>query len=155
MEGRALLMLSIMKRSFNAYFLFDDANTVQPAAFIKNRVTGILFENKVDHATYFGLNEEFIHGIHMLPITPVSPYIRQSAFCRQEWMTKFNGKTSNINSGWKGVLYANTALFAPGESWKFFTQSGFQDRWLDDGATRTWYLTMVAGMFFSSYGYGC
>jgi len=145
MEGRALLMLSIMKRSFNTYFLLGDENTVQPPPFIKNKVTGILFENKIDHATYFGLNEEYIHGIHMLPITPVSPYIRQPAFCRQEWARKFHNKTGSINSGWKGVLYANAALFEPKESWKFFAHSGFQDMWLDDGATRTWYLVMAAG----------
>ncbi|KAF8416323.1 endo-1,3-beta-glucanase Engl1 [Terfezia claveryi] len=145
MEGRALLMLSIMKRSFNTYFLLDDKNTVQPQPFIRNKVTGILFENKVDHTTYFGLKEEYIHGIHMLPITPVSPYIRQSAFCRQEWMSTFDKKTGSIDSGWKGVLYANVALFEPKESWKFFAQSGFQDKWLDDGATRTWYLVMAAG----------
>ena len=81
----------------------------------------------------------------MLPITPVSPYIRQPAFCRQEWARKFHNKTGSINSGWKGVLYANAALFEPKESWKFFAHSGFQDMWLDDGATRTWYLVMAAG----------
>ena len=146
MEGRGLLMLSIMKRAFNMYFLLEDSNTIQPKAFIKNKVTGILFENKVDHATYFGLNEEYIHGIHMLPITPISPFIRQPSFCRQEWAAKFQGKTSSINSGWRGVLMANTSLFDPRESWQFFAQDGFNDQWLDDGATRTWYLTMAAGM---------
>ncbi|KAF8471887.1 endo-1,3(4)-beta-glucanase [Kalaharituber pfeilii] len=146
MSLRALLMLSIMKRSFNTYFLLSSSNTVQPSKFIANKVTGILFENKVDYATYFGMNEEFIHGIHMLPLTPISPYIRREGYVREEWMAKFNGKTSGIDSGWKGILYANLALCEPRESWRFFAQDGFQSRWLDDGATRTWYLTMAAGL---------
>lgn len=44
------------------YFLMDSTNTVHPKQFIDNKVTGILFENKCDHATYFGLNPEYIQG---------------------------------------------------------------------------------------------
>jgi endo-1,3(4)-beta-glucanase len=44
-------MLAILARSLPAYFLMASSNTNQPPQFIGNKVTGILFENKADHAS--------------------------------------------------------------------------------------------------------
>ena len=82
MEARANLQLAIMKRAMNTYWYMKDNNRNQPMKFIKNKVPGISFENKADHATYFGMNPEYIIGIHALPTTPVSAYIRDPAFVR-------------------------------------------------------------------------
>ncbi|KAF3904902.1 hypothetical protein ABW20_dc0107779 [Dactylellina cionopaga] len=145
MEARANLQLAILKRSLNEYFLMTTGNRNQPANFIQNKVSGILFENKVDHTTYFGNQIEYIEGIHMLPLTPMSPYVRSKKFCAEEWVRYFDGRTDPINSGWKGVLWANAAIFAPYSSFNFFAGSAFQANWLDDGASRTWYLIFAAG----------
>ena len=55
MEARGNLMLAVQKRAFSNYFLMESSNTNQPANFIGNKVTGILFENKCDH-TYVSLS---------------------------------------------------------------------------------------------------
>lgn len=70
MEARGNLMLSIQARSLPAYFLMDSSNQNQPANFIGNKVTGILFENKCDHATYFGMNPEYIQGFVTIFLSP-------------------------------------------------------------------------------------
>ena len=44
-------MLAVQARSLPAYFLMASSNTNQPPQFIGNKVTGILFENKADHAS--------------------------------------------------------------------------------------------------------
>jgi endo-1,3(4)-beta-glucanase len=93
MEARGNLQLAIMRNSFSHYFLYDSSNQVQPAPFSQNMVSGILFENKIDHATFFGGDAEFVQGIHMLPISPITPYIRSSSFVAREWSTYFQ---SNI-----------------------------------------------------------
>jgi endo-1,3(4)-beta-glucanase len=62
MEARGNLMLSILARSLQNYFLWESSNQNVPPEVIGNKNTGILFENKVDHATYFGLNLEYIQG---------------------------------------------------------------------------------------------
>jgi endo-1,3(4)-beta-glucanase len=86
MEARGNLMLGLLKRSLSNYFLLEPTNTNQPSQFLGNKVTGIvsnpvvfgvplflcyspadgsveqLFENKVDHVTYFGTNLEYIQG---------------------------------------------------------------------------------------------
>ncbi|RPB16446.1 glycoside hydrolase [Morchella conica CCBAS932] len=144
-EGRGNLMMALMKRSFNEYFLLKAGNKAHPWNFIANKVTGILFENKVDHSTYFGANIEYIQGIHMIPLTPASAYYRDAQFCREEWDQWFSNRTAGINDGWKGILYANVALFQPQSSWLFFAQEGFKNEWLDGGASRSWYLAQAAG----------
>lgn len=42
MEARGNMMLGIMRRSLDSYFLMQDNNTNQPANFIGNKVTGIV-----------------------------------------------------------------------------------------------------------------
>ena len=66
MEARGNLMLAVQKRGFRNYFLLESSNVNQPANFIANKNTGILFENKVDHTTYFGTRAEYIRTYQFL-----------------------------------------------------------------------------------------
>ncbi|PSK40480.1 hypothetical protein C7M61_000122 [Candidozyma pseudohaemuli] len=149
-ERRADLMLAIMSRSMNSYFLMADDNKVQPLEFIGNKVTGILFENKAHHTTYFGTNEEYIQGIHMIPISPVSSFIRKPEFVKQEWEQKLKSLVGDLDDGWRGILMLNAALFDPDTAWKFFSSSDFNKKHLDDGQSKTWSLAYCAGVGASS-----
>ncbi|KAL8766185.1 MAG: hypothetical protein Q9209_006950 [Squamulea sp. 1 TL-2023] len=153
MEARGNLMLSVLARTLRNYFLMQEGNMNHPAEFVGNMVSGVLFENKVDATTYFGTNLEYIHGIHMLPLLPYSSLTRPSSFIQSEWSTLFDPSNpsapdpaSSIQGGWKGILYANLALIDPKKSWDFFAQNEFDERWIDGGASRTWYLAMAAGL---------
>ncbi|KKZ63595.1 endo-1,3(4)-beta-glucanase [[Emmonsia] crescens] len=151
MEARGNMMLAILSRSLNNYFLMKSDNVNQPKNFIGNKVTGILFENKADHTTYFGANLEYIQGIHMLPIIPSSAYTRQKDFVREEWDAMFSEKASTpaskVQGGWQGVLYSNLAIIDPVASWDFFSKEPFDLSRIDGGATRTWYLAYAASRF--------
>jgi endo-1,3(4)-beta-glucanase len=149
MEARGNLQLAITARSLQNYFLYESTNKVQPANFIRNKASGILFENKIDHATYFGTNIEFIQGIHMLPLLPSSTLSRTKTFVTEEWDTYFsNGRVDAVQGGWKGVLYANLAIINPTAARQFFSQPNFDVSWIDGGASRSWYLALAAGMSF-------
>ncbi|KIW39476.1 uncharacterized protein PV06_08087 [Exophiala oligosperma] len=148
MEGRGNLMLSVLARSLHNYFLMTSDNVNQPAQFIGNKVTGILFENKADHTTYFGTDFSYIEGIHMIPVMPFSTLTRTQQFVAEEWTTYFaNGATrdaANITGGWKGIVYANFANINPSAAYNFFTQDNFDMSWIDGGASRTWYIALSA-----------
>ncbi|KAF8249610.1 glycoside hydrolase [Wilcoxina mikolae CBS 423.85] len=146
MEARGNLMLGIMKRSMNNYMLLSTGNTNHPANFVGNKVSGILFENKVEHTTYFGTLPQYIHGVHMLPLTPISPYIRSATFVREEWNLYFNRQTGPIDDGWKGILYANYGIIDPRGAFNFFNSASWQNKWLDGGASRTWYMSFAGGL---------
>lgn len=149
MEQEANLILAIMRSSLNMYMLYSDDNTIQPPNFIGNKVSGILFENKIDFATFFGrgtVSDEFIHGIHMLPITPISSYIRGASFVKQEWKAKLEAIVDQIPDGWRGILKLNSGLFDPREAWNWFSRSDWDDRYIDGGMSRTWSLAYLAGI---------
>ncbi|XXG95881.1 endo-1,3-beta glucanase [Hypoxylon texense] len=145
MEARGNLMLAIIARSLNRYYLYQDNNDVQPQKFVGNRVAGILFENKCDHTTYFGPNIEYVQGIHMIPLVPSTKLTRPEKFVNQEWETYFNnGRADQVVGGWKGILYGNLATVRPQDAWDFFTQPNFDPAWLDGGASKTWYMAYCA-----------
>ena len=147
MEARGNLALAIQARSFNNYFLLKSDNKNQPPQFLFNKVTGILFENKVDHVTYFGNKAEYIEGIHMIPINPSSAYTRDKQFVTEEWNTYFSdGRADQADPSWRGILYANLALIDPQTSYNHFAQPDFDYHSLDGGASRTWYLAYTAAL---------
>ncbi|KAG5436918.1 hypothetical protein PCANB_001328 [Pneumocystis canis] len=137
--SRANLMLAVMKRSFHSYFLYEQTNTVIPKVFLPNYVAGIKFSNKIDHTTYFSTRLECIQGIHMLPITPISFYIRTPSFVKSEWEALLASIVDSIDDGWKGILYANLAIYDPKRSYDFFSKD-FDRKFLDGGSSLAWYL---------------
>lgn len=148
-EECANLMLAIMRRAINMYMLFSDDNRIQPKRITRNKVSGILFENKIDYATYFGrgdISNEFIHGIHMLPLTPISSYMRHRKFVREEWDQKIAPIIDRIPGGWKGVLMLNLAIIDPKRSWKWFSGHDWKPQFMDDGMSRTWSLAYIANV---------
>ncbi|KNG49854.1 glycoside hydrolase family 81 protein [Stemphylium lycopersici] len=114
------------------------------------KVIGDANMEKRGKSTYFGLPPQLIHGIHMLPIAPCTSLIRPRAFVREEWDKFFSdGRANAVEGGWRGVLYANLALVDAKSSYTFFRDGidGFWDeRWIDSGASRTWYLVWAAAM---------
>ncbi|RMX97480.1 hypothetical protein D0868_10625 [Hortaea werneckii] len=152
MEARGNLMLAVQRRSLNDYYLYADDNSVQPARYTGNRAAGILFENKVDHTTYFGALPEYIQGIHMLPLLPHTPYIRQQTFVQQEWDDYFGDSglkpATSISGGWRGIVEGNRATIDPVFAYDFFSNASgdFRAEYLDGGASQTWYLAYAAAL---------
>ncbi|KAK4665966.1 endo-1,3-beta glucanase [Podospora pseudopauciseta] len=151
LAARGNLMLAVQARSLNSYYLYTESNTVQPKNFIGNKVAGILFENKVDHTTYFGTNIEYVQGIHMLPLLPHTPMVRRKEFVREEWDAYFSGgRAEQVTGGWKGILMGNYGTIDPRGGYDFFSGGGrggeFKGEWLDGGASLTWYLAYCAAL---------
>ncbi|KAF7552811.1 hypothetical protein G7046_g7293 [Stylonectria norvegica] len=145
MVARANLQLAVLARSLDQYYLYKSNNSVQPKEFIGNKVAGILFENKIDHTTYFDPNIEAIQGIHMIPILPPSAYVRTNEFVKEEWAAYFdNGRINSIKNAWRGVIYANYATINPKAAYAAFSAKSFDPTWIDGGASLTWYMAYSA-----------
>lgn len=92
------LMLAIQARSFSNYFYLSATNKIQPPPYIGNKVSGILFEDKIDHASMLLLSsqshlvsyplalESMFVALHLLSMIkihspkPASPRCRFSTF---------------------------------------------------------------------------
>jgi Predicted glycosyl hydrolase len=149
MKSRGELMLAITSRAMNMYFYYRDDNTVMPQEYIKNKVSGIFFENKVDYSTFFGSAIDYpwyVHGIHMLPITPASSLVRIPEFVKQEWEQRVTSFIDRADGGWKGILKLNQALYDAASSYKFFSDPEFDMSYLDNGQSRTWSLAFSGGV---------
>lgn len=149
MEMSACLMLGIMRNAMNRYFLYLSDNKDEPKEILPNKVSGIWFENKVDYATYFGrgtVGDEYVHGIHMIPITSVSSYVRGPSYVKEEWESKLASIVDRIPDGWRGLLKLNQGLYDPKASWQWFTRSDWNPQLIDGGMTRTWSLVYLAGI---------
>lgn len=149
LQASAELILGIMKDALNRYMLYLSDNKDVPSEIVPNKVSGIWFENKIDYATYFGrgtVGDEYVHGIHMLPITPISSYIRGPTFVNQEWTAKLGAIVDRIPDGWRGLIKLNQGLFDPKESWKWFARDDWDPNLIDGGMSRTWSLAYLAGI---------
>jgi endo-1,3(4)-beta-glucanase len=85
----------------------------------------------------------------MLPIYPPSALLRPRPFVKEEWDAFFSEGRANVDGGWRGILYANLALVDPRASYIFFrdgVNGHWDERWIDGGASRTWYLVWAAGL---------
>merc|ERR1711970_749199 len=81
--GRLMTALEI--RAAHRYWQMTSADSVFPAPFSDNKAVGILWSTKVDYATWFGANVEYIHCIQMLPFTPISEELLREEWIREEY----------------------------------------------------------------------
>ncbi|GAB9469637.1 putative endo-1,3-beta-glucanase [Globisporangium polare] len=137
------LMLKLDVRAIKTYFLMTDANVAQPVQIRPNKVTGIMFDNKIDYATWFSAEKYAIHGIQMLPISPVTEYVRSRQFVEEEWNQVLSREAIIVNNElsntWTSLLYANYATVN-----KDVAMAKLQTATMDDGLTRSWALYMAA-----------
>ncbi|OQR80551.1 endo-1,3(4)-beta-glucanase [Achlya hypogyna] len=144
-ETLGRLMLTLNARAAQTYFLMEDASTVQHPRMRPNKVLGIIFDNKVDYTTWFSNETHCIHGIQMLPTTPVTEFVRTKTFVSEEW-TQVLSKlpiVTNVtlarNNTWASILYLNYARVDPDAALKMLAQVP-----MDDGLSRSWALYMAA-----------
>jgi endo-1,3(4)-beta-glucanase len=144
MEKLAKLMLKVYSLAVNTYFLIADGNEIHPEGFRKNKITGIFFDNKCDYTTWFSPNKECIHGIQMLPVSPITQAVRSAQFVKEEWdqvLSKlpFVQEWQKHASGWTSLLFANYAAVDSELACKVLAQCP-----MDDGLSRAWALYIAA-----------
>ncbi|ETO77678.1 hypothetical protein F444_07123 [Phytophthora nicotianae P1976] len=142
-EDLGSLMLRLNARTVRTYFLMTSNNTIHPPQFVPNHVTGIFFDNKADYATWFGPEKYCIHGIQMIPVSPINGLARTVTFVKEEWddiLSKeaivTGGDTTNA---WLSLLLVNQAVINQADALtKLATAT------MDDGLTRSWALYNAA-----------
>ena len=112
--GRFLFASEV--KTAQKYWQIKAADTIYPSPFKANGVVGILWSNKVDYATFFGAQPEYIHGIQILPVTPATEVLVPDAWISETWANVLSGlwtRTSvwraEIVSGGSGYVPANTS----------------------------------------------
>ncbi|RLN87439.1 hypothetical protein BBJ28_00007363 [Nothophytophthora sp. Chile5] len=144
-QALAKLMLKVYIRAVNTYFLLQSGNPpIHPANFEKNKVTGIFFDNKCDYTTWFSPNKECIHGIQMLPVSPILEASRPLRFVREEWESVLS-KLPIVKdwkahqSGWTSLLFTSYSVLDRAKACEVLATCP-----MDDGLSRAWALYYAA-----------
>lgn len=140
LERLGATMLTLAAHSVSEIFLMKDGNHFHPADFVKNRVTGVFLQGKVDYTTWFGSNPEHIHGIQMLPLSPALQLTRTRSFCQQEWDSILSQvKLGSVTKAWASVLLTGSiAILDPDTAFEKLKQIDETD--FDSGLSRAWAL---------------
>jgi endo-1,3(4)-beta-glucanase len=139
--GRMLLATEI--RSVHKYWQITEASQIYPAPFKDGKIVGVLWSTKVDYATFFGGNAEFIHCIQMMPFTPITEELLPAAWVREEYPVLrqvLTRTTDPIGEGWKGFVYMDHAIIDREAAWAEVQTL----RWYDNGNSKTNTLHWVA-----------
>jgi len=135
--GRLLMATEI--RSTHKYWQIMSGDQIYPEPYASNKVVGILWGTKVDYATWFGANLEFIHGIQWLPFTPVSEEVLRPQWIAEEYPV-VTPAINTASEGWKGFIYMVHALIDNQAAWQEVNSLNS----FDDGNSRTNTLHWVA-----------
>jgi len=155
------LMLKVNARAIETYFFMtnpkasseneekeESCNALSPPThpleYLPNKVTGIFFDNKVDCTTWFSPERFCIHGIQMIPATPIVPLFRSLRFVEEEWEEILSSlpmveHPKDSPSPWQSILFMNYARINRRQA-----MENLQYVPMDDGLTRAWALYMAA-----------
>jgi len=135
------LMLSTEMRSVHQYWQItsSDSPQIYPAPFSNKKVVGILWSTKVDYATWFGGNPEFVHCIQYLPFTPISEELLRESWIREEYPV-LASEVNNPSEGWRGFIVMGHAVIDKEAAWNEALGLGAYD----DGNCKTNTLYWIA-----------
>ena len=136
--GRTLLATEV--RAAQTYWQVKDGSEIYPQPFAAHHLACIVWSTKVDYATWFGSNVEYLFGIQMMPVTPVSELLLDAEWLRQSlpaWEAAMRGRAV---PEWRGILIMGFALLDPAAAWRAALEL---TRW-DNGNTRTNELWWIA-----------
>ncbi len=137
--GRLLLAMEI--RSAKKYWHVKD-NSVYPDDFVGGHMVGILWDTKVDYSTWFGANVEYIHGIQMLPFTPITEESLDASFVSVEYNVV---DKSGATNEWLSYMIMDEAVIDPEVAWNKLNSASISN-WAGNSKTNAlwWIATRAA-----------
>jgi endo-1,3(4)-beta-glucanase len=159
------LLYSLELRSSKKYWHMDTDN-IYDAMFAANKMAGVVGSLDTTCSTWFGNNYEYVHGINILPITPVTAELLDYDYVAQEYPVISSrlflnnleqASASGIEEQWKSIIFADHAVvdkYAAKEELESITDYGIGNSrsnvllWV---ATRPYYGPFVFEPTFPNY----
>jgi endo-1,3(4)-beta-glucanase len=136
--GRVLLATEL--RSAQKYWHIRSGSPIYDEPFASNKTVGILWSTKAQYATFFCGAEECIHGIQMIPFTPITEALLEPTWVAEEYPYVFGKLTPASGESWRGFIYLDHAVIDAAAAWQQVKTLGTYD----DGNTKSNSLYWVA-----------
>nr|CCA18874.1 hypothetical protein sce7103 [Albugo laibachii Nc14] len=139
----ARLLLAMELRSVKKYWHIDLNSLIYEPPFGDNAMVGVLGEMSAVYGTWFGNTGVYVHGINMIPFTPITSELFSQAYVSHEFTQIQSEYNSLPNSDiWKSALCMNHAIIHAEAAWKEFKSSvAAFDTWNSATNTLFWIAT--------------
>ena len=108
---------AVETRAARAYWQMPSTNNIYPSGFAVQKVIALVFANKVFNATWFGLGDDQIAGIQMMPFTPATHELLPKAWMQEMYPARLDNKdtvgTATTPGGWLGTTLGAKAIIDP------------------------------------------
>lgn len=111
----ARILLAMEIRATKKYYHIYPGNNVYDAGYTGKGI-GVLWQTKVDDATFFGSNLEYRRMIQVIPITPITEFYVESGWASEIW-TEMQTIIAAASDGWKNFIYAVEGVIAKVQAW--------------------------------------
>ncbi|MBU1078423.1 MAG: hypothetical protein KKH98_14090, partial [Spirochaetes bacterium] len=104
----------VLENSANNSYWFDiEKEVFHPSYSAQNTMTCLVWGGKYDHNTWFGSEQEYIHGIIWLPVTPSSMYLNYHPWYARANYNDMVAKNGGPEDRWYDVIWKYQSMFDP------------------------------------------
>lgn len=118
----ARLLLALELRATKKYWHMRENSQVYEPIFARNAMVGVVGEMSVTFSTWFGSNPEYVHGINMIPFTPITAQLMNEAYVAREY-DQLRSSYAALGSSdiWKSIIVMDHAILDGQAAWKELT----------------------------------
>eukprot|EP00667_Euglena_gracilis_P004714 EG_transcript_4740 len=99
------------------YWRSTAAHSVYPAEFAKHKGVGMVWESKVDVATWFGAGPVYALAINIMPYTPITEWYLRKDWVREAFPILEKEVSNGFIDDWKVIVYMAQAQINPKAAW--------------------------------------
>lgn len=111
--GRLLLATEL--RAAHWYWQMGERWSGYPSVFAASKMAGVVGSTDTKIWTWFGTNPEYVHGINMMPFTPITEELLPPAYIEEEYPVLASAVASegDVPDQWAGILALALAVINP------------------------------------------
>jgi endo-1,3(4)-beta-glucanase len=85
MKNFGSMLLATEIQAVKNYWHMPSSSKIYEDVFKNNKMVGMVWSQKVDHLTWFGTDDIYVHGINMLPFTPITEILLDYPFVSEQY----------------------------------------------------------------------
>jgi len=117
--GHALLATEVI--ATQTYYQAREGDGIHPPSMVSHAMVGMLWQNLAQYQTWFGSASYLVHGIQVLPITPVTEHTLKPTFVRSGQLEVFARSCEEAPActadGWAAFVALERAIIDPMTAW--------------------------------------
>jgi hypothetical protein len=114
----ARMMLALELRGTKKYWHMRENSKVYEPIFAMNAMVGVLGEMNAVYNTWFGDRPEYMHGINMIPFTPISSQLMNEAYVAREYdQIRPSYELLEASDVWKSIIIMDHAILDGAAAW--------------------------------------